>query len=215
MHSSGHRLLWALGIVHGDISFNNLMYVEDDEGNKRGILNDFDLASIVVPGTECPSKIGHRRTGTLVFMALELLDSLDGEIPRHYRHELESFVWVLLWAGLLHQVDQKLCRSPRHILDWVDLDPNNVYEKKSAFLGRFRKNLSGMTETQSPYYQVLHDSLVSLNKMSADSNLFLDETAKNIKQDHSREDQLLSDLIKAWKVDRGRWMDFKAPANTS
>jgi hypothetical protein len=28
-------------------------------------------------------------------MALELLDSLDGEIPRRYRHELESFVWVI------------------------------------------------------------------------------------------------------------------------
>ena len=182
MPSSGHRLLWALGIVHGDISFNNLMYFEDDEGNKRGILNDFDLASIMVPGTECPSKIGHRRTGTLVFMALELLDSLDGEIPRHYRHELESFVWVLLWVGLRHQVDKG--RGPRHILDWVDqVDADIIYEKKSAFLGRVRKNLSGMAETQSPYYQALHDSLVSLHKMSADSILFLDETANNIEQD--------------------------------
>jgi hypothetical protein len=206
MLSPGHRLLWIMGIAHGDISFNNLMYIED-EGKKRGILNDFDLASVMAPGAESPSKVGHRRTGTLVFMALELLDSLDGEIPRRYHHELESFVWVLLWAGLSHQKDKKICHG--HILEWVDLDPDDVYKEKSAFLNRIRRNLSEMEQTQSPYYQALHDSLVSLHKMSANSIQFLTETAQDIKHDHFRDERLLADLIKAWKIDREGWMDLQ------
>ena len=42
-----------LGIVHSDISFHNLMLDGDN-----GILNDFDLASIVEPGQTGPSKDG-------------------------------------------------------------------------------------------------------------------------------------------------------------
>lgn len=67
-----------------------------------GILNDFDLAAIMEPGNRCPPRVGWERTGTLAFMALDLLKFHKGETKRWYRHDLESFTWCLLWEMLRH-----------------------------------------------------------------------------------------------------------------
>ncbi|KIM42714.1 hypothetical protein M413DRAFT_122230 [Hebeloma cylindrosporum] len=93
-----HALLWRIGIAHGDVSLYNLMSKED---NKYGVLNDFDLSTIMEPGDQIPNRQGLERTGTLPFMALQLLDDegFDGKVPRRYRHELESFAWVLVWVS--------------------------------------------------------------------------------------------------------------------
>ncbi|KAH6904266.1 hypothetical protein BKA70DRAFT_1432476 [Coprinopsis sp. MPI-PUGE-AT-0042] len=93
-----HRLLWAIGIAHGDLSFSNLMVtIASARSFRRAILNDFDLASIMRPGRLYPFQIGFRRTGTKAFMALALLTKADGSIPRIYRHDLESILWCMLW----------------------------------------------------------------------------------------------------------------------
>ncbi|KAJ7592390.1 hypothetical protein C8J56DRAFT_745552, partial [Mycena floridula] len=90
-----HFLLWRLGLYHGDISVSNLMY---DMRNKKGILNDWDLSTYLA-GTVNPKFLGRDRTASMPFMALGLLDEegWDGKIRRLYRHDLESFAWVLLW----------------------------------------------------------------------------------------------------------------------
>ncbi|KAF9647703.1 hypothetical protein BDM02DRAFT_3270005 [Thelephora ganbajun] len=87
-----HYRLWVNGIHHGDISYNNLMYdVPGKTGDPVGIINDFDLATWVDHSTT-----NNDRTGTIPFMAIDLLDGgLDDCIPRLYRHDMESFVWVL------------------------------------------------------------------------------------------------------------------------
>jgi len=66
-----------------------------DKVSGNGILNDFDLAHLA--GEERPS--GTERTGTIPFMAFDLLtnEAWDGNITRQYRHDCESFAWVLLW----------------------------------------------------------------------------------------------------------------------
>src|ERR1700733_166262 len=89
----GHRYLWKCGIEHNDIIVSNLMY--DKANNCTGVLNDFDLAH--VRGNERPS--GTERTGTMPFMALDLLtkNAWAGKVERLYRHDCESFMWVLLW----------------------------------------------------------------------------------------------------------------------
>jgi hypothetical protein len=82
------------GIHHGDISLNNLMYAISKTGDPVGIVNDFDLAAWIGHLT---SNID--RTGTIPFMAIDLLDGgLDRRIPRLYRHDLESFCWVLAFT---------------------------------------------------------------------------------------------------------------------
>lgn len=92
--------MWRSGIAHGDISLTNLMYrIVDSE--LVGMLNDFDLAAIMEPGARSPPKLGWERTGTLPFLALDLLRYHSGEIGRRYRHDLESFSWCLLWEMLI------------------------------------------------------------------------------------------------------------------
>ncbi|KAJ7592599.1 hypothetical protein C8J56DRAFT_479559 [Mycena floridula] len=95
-----HYLLWQLGVHHRDISVNNLMY---NPRTKKGILNDFDLAIVVDPDETSPTALTkHSPTGTLPFMAMELLSEsgepgCKGQIAHLYRHDLESFSWVFLW----------------------------------------------------------------------------------------------------------------------
>ena len=70
-----------------------------------GVLNDFDLAKFA--GQKGAS--GTENTGTLPFMALDLLspDGLAGKIPRLYRHEAESFAWSLIYLCISTIRDEK------------------------------------------------------------------------------------------------------------
>ena len=82
------------GIHHGDISLKNLMYSISEKGVPLGVVNDFDLASWVGRSTT-----NNDRTGTIPFMAIDLLEGgLDRCIPRLYRHDMESFSWVLAYV---------------------------------------------------------------------------------------------------------------------
>ena len=76
-----------------------MMYYEQD-GKKYGVLNDFDLAAIMAVGERTPKKQGFERTGTLPFMAIDLLRHPDGQISRWFRHDLESCMWCVVWQAL-------------------------------------------------------------------------------------------------------------------
>ena len=97
-------LLWKIGIAHGDVSLSNTMYyMRDDTDEPVGVLNDFDLAAIMNIGERTPEKKGYERTGTLSFMALDLLDFPNGEIGRWFRHDLESTTWCLAWQMVVER----------------------------------------------------------------------------------------------------------------
>lgn len=61
-----------------------------DDGKGRAKLNDYDLAR-VEGRMDGPS--GWERTGTIPFMALDLLtdNAMAGHVTRMYRHDAESF----------------------------------------------------------------------------------------------------------------------------
>lgn len=86
-----HRSLYIKGgILHRDISSNNIIIPSPGKADGfKGMLIDFDLAKEQDGG---PSGARHR-TGTMQFMAIEVLRGLD----HTYRHDLESFFYVLLW----------------------------------------------------------------------------------------------------------------------
>lgn len=72
-----------------------------DVWTRKGILNDFDFSSIMDPGSDSPPLFDLKyMMGNKPFMALDLLseEGHSGCLARRYRHELESFTWVLLWA---------------------------------------------------------------------------------------------------------------------
>ncbi|KAM6495139.1 hypothetical protein JOM56_009762 [Amanita muscaria] len=132
-----HSLLWRIGIAHGDVSLHNLMYKEH---NKYGVLNDFDLSTIMEPGDRNPNRQGLERTGTMPFMALELLEDegFDGKIPRRYDHELESFAWVLVWVSRC-VVGGEECERPPPLNDWVGNNNDRVFDSKLGFTRRMRR----------------------------------------------------------------------------
>jgi len=73
------------------------MYGFSATGEPEGVLNDYDLAS----WKEFPTT-NTDRTGTIPFLALDMLKGgLSGQIPRLYRHDAESFIWVLVYITLV------------------------------------------------------------------------------------------------------------------
>ncbi|KAI1357851.1 serine/threonine-protein kinase Sgk2 [Xylaria arbuscula] len=86
-----HKSLYVTGgILHRDISSNNIIITEPDKSNGfKGMLIDLDMAKEKDSG---PSGVVHR-TGTMQFMAVEVLQKVD----HTYRHDLESFFYVLIW----------------------------------------------------------------------------------------------------------------------
>ena len=73
-------------------------------GKPVGIVNDYDLATWVDH-----SAANDDRTGTIPFMAIDLLDhGLERRIPRLYRHDVESFVWVLAYITVA-KIEYKDC----------------------------------------------------------------------------------------------------------
>jgi len=123
-----HWALWEQGIEHGDISIGNLMC---DPVTKRGVLNDFDLARLRVPDRK-PSSKDH--TGTLPFLALDLLNerAFNGQVPRLYRHDAESFNWCLVYVCICMKRDgngQIGAAYPHPLSSWFT-DAGNCYRSK-------------------------------------------------------------------------------------
>ena len=87
----GHKSLLEDGkILHRDISENNIIITEAaSRGEPIGRLIDLDLAKEL---DSVPSGASHR-TGTMQFMAIEVLQGKG----HTYRHDLESFLYVLAW----------------------------------------------------------------------------------------------------------------------
>merc|ERR1711964_476396 len=78
-------------ILHRDVSENNIIITElPAEGAPKGRLIDLDLAKEL---DSMPSGARHR-TGTMQFMAIEVLEGKG----HTYRHDLESFFYVFVWT---------------------------------------------------------------------------------------------------------------------
>lgn len=95
----GHRSLFRHGILHRDISVNNIMITLGHRSDGfHGFLIDLDLARRMDDTTDT---ITHHRTGTMEFMAI---GALCAE-PHTYRHDLESFFYVFVWICIHYLPD--------------------------------------------------------------------------------------------------------------
>ncbi|KAF9014203.1 hypothetical protein BDQ17DRAFT_1419107 [Cyathus striatus] len=116
----GHFIACFCGVLHRDISVGNILKVAAP-GRLTGLLHDFDHATFVPCGLtldntdEKTLRELKEKTGTFVFMAMELLS--EYEKTRHEpHHDLESFYWVLIWILLRHSEHEhahgdKACRN--------------------------------------------------------------------------------------------------------
>jgi hypothetical protein len=133
----GHHRLWLGGVQHNDISVKNLMY--DKLNGDCGVLNDYDLAHL--HGRLRPS--GFERTGTMPFMALDLLtdEAMKGQIERLYRHDCESFAWVLLWICCRYDDGKEISNAP--------LSELNTHNYKQCFDKKLAIQFENLSPTAS------------------------------------------------------------------
>ncbi|KDR70433.1 hypothetical protein GALMADRAFT_76151 [Galerina marginata CBS 339.88] len=143
----GHYHAYHTGrVLHRDISENNLMIwrpLEETKTSKKskapeshGVLNDFDMAAEVGEDGELLVSAAHHRTGTLPFMARDLLEPVPAEdlgIRHLYRHDLESFFYILVWAAIHYDIPTKTrLPTPKTLQKW--LDPIDAFHRKSTFI---------------------------------------------------------------------------------
>ncbi|KAK7680266.1 hypothetical protein QCA50_016775 [Cerrena zonata] len=148
-----YALLWSLGIRHGDISVMNLMV---DPESKKGVLVDFDLASVAHNDTVDPRPSnGNNLTGTVVFMALDLLDekALQRKTPGLYRHDLESFCWVLLW--ICYCYDGGRCTLHYPFKNWIDATPQSCQGARFAVLNNLKQARAEPSQSYAGYAEIL------------------------------------------------------------
>ncbi|KAG6042253.1 hypothetical protein E4U39_006137 [Claviceps sp. Clav50 group G5] len=104
----GHKSLYDNGLLHRDISINNLMINEDrDNPSRKSFLIDLDFAI----NTEVEMAPGAQgRTGTTIFMAIGLLRGDE----HSFMHDLESFFWVLFWICIHYEGPGKSIEPTRY-----------------------------------------------------------------------------------------------------
>ncbi|PPQ97335.1 hypothetical protein CVT26_006569 [Gymnopilus dilepis] len=163
-------------VLHRDISENNLMIYHSPSIVKRstdendttfqpgqggdaiirsiGILNDFDMAEAVKvdeKGQAQTSNASHR-TGTLPFMAIDLVGSNKANPIAHaYRHDLESFFYVLVWAAVHYDLKhgERRVATPSYLQSW--LRDKEALAAKQAFM------FTGLTENSAIYRGLTDD----------------------------------------------------------
>ncbi|KAI5994252.1 hypothetical protein F5J12DRAFT_416803 [Pisolithus orientalis] len=124
-----HHALWNDGIHHRDVSVENLMYYKVG-GKVMGVLNDYDLSSLA----SSPSPLGNERTGTIPFMAIDLLEEAgqNGNVKHQYRHDMESFIWVFIWISLQFKDGTSLDHGP--LDSWAEVNAHRCVAMKRNFL---------------------------------------------------------------------------------
>ena len=103
-----------------------MMYYREGD-SVVGVLNDWDLATVLsssaTPNTD--------RTGTIPFMALQLLDG--GRVAHMFRHDAESFIWLFLWVcGCSDGSRREVLVAPYNV--WRKLDMLACKKDREAFL---------------------------------------------------------------------------------
>jgi hypothetical protein len=153
-----------VGVYHGDPSLGNMALRIDEKGKFHGVLTDWDLATV----KELGEHHGDRRTGTVPFMAIDILcdDFWKGKIPRMYRHELEGHVWVLPWVLFQYQ-DRKY--TPHRLFEhWVNMNIVIVQSIKSRFcldIGSLRRKHAPRESWQEQWPLVPY-TMFTLNKLT-------------------------------------------------
>lgn len=105
---------------------NNIMFYRGKDNRVIGVLIDFDLAVFVDDQDGRTLHLDRRfRTGTLPFMAMDLLDETD---KIHWvRHDLESVLWVTVWYTARYD---KGIETTDAFQDWRKSNMKQLVEKK-------------------------------------------------------------------------------------
>ncbi|KAH7021588.1 LOW QUALITY PROTEIN: uncharacterized protein B0I36DRAFT_394304 [Microdochium trichocladiopsis] len=144
----GHESLRKAGILHRDISINNLLINEDvNNPSWPSLLIDLDLA--IKEQREGVSG-AKGKTGTRAFMAI---GALLGE-QHSFMHDLESFFWVLFWI-CIHCKGPDEHRVVARFDKWNYIDTEELAEQKKGQVSHEGDFIRTAKENFTPYYQPL------------------------------------------------------------
>ncbi|KAH8743581.1 hypothetical protein F5883DRAFT_40734 [Diaporthe sp. PMI_573] len=154
----GHESLRRkAGLLHRDISLNNLMIDKDN----RGFLIDLDLA---INEQRVGTSGAKGKTGTWAFMAI---GALQGE-QHSFMHDLESFFWVLFWI-CIHFDGPTKDRVVSRFDKWNYVDTDERAEDlagiKLIVVAREEMFMKTTTKYFTQYYQPLTPLMNSLRKV--------------------------------------------------
>ena len=172
MDGPGHYQAYTVGkVLHRDLSENNLMFQRKD-GKAKGIVNDWDMASILNDAGEVPTSAAKHRTGTIPFMARDLL--VENPSPHLYRHDIESFFFVLVWAAIHYDLKNKIRLNAVPRLERWNSELSLAFDVKSAFvigmqtsdevLELVRKDMEELLEWIDPLLDLFRAATLSMPK---------------------------------------------------
>lgn len=156
-----HRSLFCdAKILHQDISSGNIIILDgQDDGVRKGILIDLDSAVQVADGLEPEAGI----TGTRPFMAIGVL---KGE-AHTYRHDLESFLYVLLWVVITNHKDNPPETSRLRQWsngDWEELGARKALDMDHDGFSRLLEEFPPEFDSVKPLAENLRQVLFPLQK---------------------------------------------------
>lgn len=144
----GHESLRKAGLLHRDISINNLMVNEDDDNlSWHSFLIDLDLAVRERRGGASGAK---GKTGTRAFMAI---GALLGE-QHSFMHDIESFFWVLFWI-CVHYDGPNKARVIPEFDQWNYISMELLAKEKKGQVSDEGDFIRSAEENFTPYYQPL------------------------------------------------------------
>ncbi|CRK43386.1 hypothetical protein BN1723_005638 [Verticillium longisporum] len=145
---NGHESLHRAGILHRDISINNLMINEDsDNPSWPSFLIDLDLA---IREQRSDTSGAKGKTGTRAFMAI---GALLGE-QHSFMHDLESFFWVLFWICIHYNGSDKGRVIPEFD-EWNYADMKELAKLKLGTVAKEGIFLETATDHFTVYYSPL------------------------------------------------------------
>lgn len=146
----GHESLWKAGIIHRDISIDNLIISERGQGSATpsSFLIDLDLAieEQLSEASEETSQIGTRP-----FMAISVLSG-----AKHtFMHDIESFFWVLFFICIHYDGPMGAFRRVEEFDSWNTQSPTNVAMAKLGVISMEEEFLDLAKKHFTPGYQSL------------------------------------------------------------
>jgi serine/threonine protein kinase len=141
----GHQSLRKAGILHRDISMNNVLVNEKDNS---GFLIDLDRA---IREKRLKTSGARDKTGTKVFMAV---GALSGQ-QHSFMHDLESFFWVLFWICIHYSEPKEAPRVMPEFGRWNYLTTDELATMKAGTISNERRFLEMMLNCVTPYFQPL------------------------------------------------------------
>lgn len=130
----------------------------DGEG-VRGVLNDWDHAARVGDNGESLRSTAHARTGTWPFIALDLL--VEDPPPHLYRHDLESFFYILIWAAAHFRLADSVQSKVAPALHRWTQDLETANESKELFLLGNRHFINTCNKCVQPDFNGLYQSWIT------------------------------------------------------